>query len=200
MFFGFDFFQAYRLNQIIHNEIATRLSLIDKNRINIREEDIRNKRIDEHKAAIADILTIALDLKRLIHRVNKSSIGPPLEMLMHKFNLMKTESNIYSLKSYSPDKKLDMFKVNTSQYDVSSLGGNFESVYLDNLLETCGGIRNRIKFELEESEKMDQQKMVTSVDKPREKIKVNLRKFTSEERLMIDDLGRECIESIIDNL
>lgn len=121
-------------------------------------------------------------------------------MLMHKFNLMKTESNIYSLKSYSPDKKLDMFKVNTSQYDVSSLGGNFESVYLDNLLETCGGIRNRIKFELEESEKMDQQKMVTSVDKPREKIKVNLRKFTSEERLMIDDLGRECIESIIDNL
>lgn len=204
-------FQAHRLKQAIHTEITKHLIAIDKLRTLETKEDLKVRKIDENKRKISGMLSIAMELKELMAQMPYSSVDSSLELLMHKLNQILTKNNIEKLLSH------DTFEYNAGGFDFdrsvdSSLEKCFETVYLDNLLEICEHVKNKSKDEIlsDTDEKsinsgispfdIDEHKLKSYSEKPREQITVNLEELTREERDMIFSLSNECVEKIFDNL
>lgn len=107
--------QAYRLQQAIHNEIANKLKSIDKLRAAAAiipapmqtssspscryDEDGKMMawKITEQKNKIAELLKMLAYLKELLQNVPHISIDSFLDLLMHKFHVIETESTVNDL-------------------------------------------------------------------------------------------------------
>lgn len=213
-FFTFSFsfhIQAYRLQQTIHDEISNMLKLIDKFRALAPTDEKSSTKITEHKNKIAEMLKILSHLKELLSNIHHISIESFLDLLTHKFNIIQTESSINELLNF------DMQILPPLNFDADfyePLNDDFSSLYLNDILRRCSELKR------EKTGKMDETieaavvtaEVVRDVVWPdimdrlenlldhRKKIKVDLKRLTSEEAAMVESIRNECVESIFNDL
>lgn len=197
------------MQQIIHDEISNKLKSIDKLRAaaSTTDETICTK-IREDKNRIAEMLKILSHLEELLQNNQQISIDSFLDLLTHKFNVLRTESSLNELLNISETPKLlpINFGSESSKYDISS-------EYLKDILRRCNGLlHEKLEDTVDKLGNMVTSEVVQSIVWPevmsrldiyldhRTEIKVDLKRLTHEEEAMVESISNECVESIMDNL
>lgn len=203
--------QAYRLQQTIHDEISNQLKSIDKLRIIPTTDEMTNTKITEHKNKIAEMLKIHSHLKELLQNIHQISIESFVDLLTHKFNVILTESSVNELLNFD-EVKLPSLGFRSENIELSK--DDVSSVYLNDILRRCSDLKHE---QLDEIDAADMVKVMTDeavrdivwpevMDRlenfldHRTKLKVDLKRLTTEEEAMVESIGNECVESIFDNL
>lgn len=205
--------QAYRLQQTIHDEISNKLKSIDKLRatLSASTDEIIDTKITGYKNKIAEMLKIHSHLKELLHNVHQISIDSFVDLLTHKFNVILTESSVNELLSFDeiklPSMNFGLQTIELSKDDVTS-------VYLNDILRRCSDLKQNEQLDEadDEVENVMTDEAVRDIVWPevmdrlenyldhRTKIKVDLNRLTTEEEAMVEGIGNDCVESIIDSL
>lgn len=210
------------MQQTIHDEISNKLKSIDKLRVMKQASDgTACAKITETKNKIAEMLKIHSHLKELLRNIHQISIESFVDLLTHKFNVLLTESTMNELLNFDevnlPSLGSGLETICLSKDDVSS-------VYLNDILRRCSEIKQANSNDADDANDnnddddddklenvmtneavrnivwpglMDRMENYLS---PRMKIKVDLKRLTTEEEAMVEDIGNECVESIFDNL
>lgn len=216
----FDFLlslkQAYRLQQRIHDEISNRLKLIDKLRTMASTDERSYLKIKLHKNKITEMLKILAHLKELLQNLQQISIDTLLDLMSHKFNVIVTESSLNELLSFE-SQTLSPSNFERPSFDATK--DDFTSMYLNDILTRCNELKHEQLHEHEHEhpnqvarENVMTDNVVREIIWPeimdrlgnylnhRKKIKVDLKRLTSEEVAMVECIGNECVQSIIEDL
>lgn len=211
------------MQQTIHDEISNKLKSIDKLRgMKQASDEMACSKITKTKNKIAEMLKIHSHLKELLRNIHQISIESFVDLLTHKFNVMLTESSMNELLNFNevnlPSLGSGLETIELSKDDVSS-------VYLNDILRRCSEMKqaklddaydandnNDDDGDDDELENVMTNEAVRNIVWPgvmdrmenylshRMKIKVDLKRLTTEEEAMVESIGNECVESIIDNL
>lgn len=172
-------FQAYRLQQAIHNEIANKLKSIDKLRavaaasaatiipVPVQTSSSHDDgkmvvtwKITEQKNKIAEMLKMLAYLKELLQNVPHISIDSFLDLLMHKFHVIETESSINDLLNLDIQKMVSTrhhhhhHHFNSSQHlheplllssTMTTTTDDISSAYLNDILRRCSELQQSKK-------------------------------------------------------
>lgn len=210
--------QAYRLQQTIHHEISNKLKSIDKIRAvivstNKDDDDAHCAKIIEYKNKIAEMLKILMHLKELLQNIQHISIDSFLDLLTHKFNVILTESSLNDL-LLDVDQQQQQ-KMSSLNFATEPFRDDISSPYLNDILRRCNELMSEKSNEkaIDELEKnVMTDEVVRNIVWPevmnrldnyldhRTKIKVDLKRLTTEEEAMVESIGNECVENIIDHL
>lgn len=163
-----------------------------------------------HKKKIAQLLEILSNLKELLQNIQKMSIDSFQELLTHKVNAILTDStvndllNVVTLKSCVSN--FDSILIDHGKHE-------FSSMYLTDVLRRCTELKRENRKETDENtETVVNNNMIRDVIWPsvmnrldsylnqRMKIKVDLKHITTEEAAMVDNIGDECVQIIIDRM
>ncbi|XP_055302700.1 uncharacterized protein LOC129568616 [Sitodiplosis mosellana] len=172
-------------------------------------------KITETKNKIAEMLKIHSHLKELLQNIHQISIDSFVDLLTHKFNLILTESSVNELLNFNevklPSLGFELETIELSKDDVSS-------VYLNDILKRCSEINHAKSDDVDDDNDDDELENVMTDEAVqkivwpdvmdrlenyldhRTKIKVDLKRLTTEEEAMVESIGNDCVESIIDNL
>lgn len=216
--------QAYRLQQTIHNEIANKLKSIDKLRAAVTTTFARHndekmaRKIIEQKNRIAEMLKMLTYLKELLQNIPHISIDSFLDLLTHKFHVIETESSVNDLLNFGNQKKVvstTHFKPPSHLHEPLSTD-DISSAYLNDILRRC----SELKKSNEKPTEIDTNSMKAAemndvvrgiwpdimnrlenyLDNRKKQIKVDLKRLTSEEEAMVESIRTECVENIIEDL
>lgn len=208
----FLIFQAYRLKQSIHDEITKQLKLIDK----IRNETGNGVEVATSKQKIAKLLEILSKLSELLNQVQHRSIDEFVDLANHKFNAILTESNVNSLLDTDEPAMMIPFMRNVPD-NFAQPKTDFTSIYLNDILKRCSELDDANECIVDDaSNSFDTKAIVSntvmdfvwpevfqrldSYQQQRKQIKVDLKRLTSEEEAMVESIGRDCVEDIMENL
>lgn len=203
------------MQQTIHDEISNKLKSIDKLRKTLPSNDdkITTLNISEYKNKIAEMLKILAHLKELLQNISHISIDSFLDLLMHKFNVIRTECTVNDLLNADAQRTFMPSPFVSDIYD--SLSDDFSSAaYLNDILRRCSELKqvqtdnatddienvvmtNAVVRDIVWPDVMD--RLESYLDQ-RKQIKVDLKRLTSEEEAMVQSVRNECVESIIDDL
>lgn len=198
------------MQQTIHDEISNKLKSIDKLRAIQASDEMACSKITEYKCKIADMLKIHSHLKELLQNIHQISIDSFVDLLTHKFNVILTESSVNELLNFDevklPSLDFGLETIERSKDDVSS-------VYLNDILRRCSELKHEKSDETDdELENVMTVEAVRNIVWPevmgrldnylehRTKIKVDLKRLTTEEEAMVESISNECVENIIENL
>lgn len=170
-------------------------------------------KIVQHKNKMTEMLKILAHLKELLQNIQQIAIEPYLDLMAHKFNEIVTESSLNELLSFESRELLS--PINFQQISFESLKDDFTSPYLNDILTRCIELKHDANEDTA-SNQLQQNVMTANVVREiiwpeimdrlekylshRKKIKVDLKRLTSEEEAMVESIGNECIQSIIEDL
>lgn len=238
--------QAYRLQQAVHNEIANKLKSIDKLRAAAAaaaaiipapvqtsssssscndDGKVMAWKIAEQKNKIAEMLKMLGYLKELLQNITHISIESFLDLLMHKFHVIETESSINDLLNVDVQKMVSArhhFNLREPLPSTMTMTDDISSAYLNDILRRCSELQQQSKAakpnemdtsvshsvratELNDVLMRDiwpdiMDRLENYLDNRKKQIKVDLKRLTSEEEAMVESVRNECVENIIEEI
>lgn len=168
------------MQQAIHSEIANKLKSIDKLRAaaaiiptpmqtspsstcDDNDGKMMAWKITEQKNKIAEMLKMLAYLKELLENIPHISIDSFLDLLMHKFHVIETESSINDLLNLDIEKMLSTrhhFNPSLHLHEplpalLSSTTDDISSAYLNDILRRCSELQQQQHQSKEKPNEMD---------------------------------------------
>lgn len=209
------------MQQSIHGEISKQLKSIDR----IRQMPKEYGDADQaalHKQKISELLMILTKLKELLNHVQYESIDEFVDLLLHKFNAILNESNVNNLLA-SIEHPIYGYS-SRRQEGNSAQTEHFTTIYLNDILKRCNEmIGKKSPNAIDDNHDvatgagtMTTESIVINTimnfvwpeifqrldnyQRQRKQINVDLKRLTSEEEAMVESIGHDCVEDIMEHL
>lgn len=154
------------------------------------EKPTRRKNAANEREQIAELICLFDKLNKIIDESAEKSVDADLELLGHKLDVLITRDAC--TQSALPIDRVELFDGN-----MATAENHCERFFLEDLLLRCGRSPPSEKRSNQLAEQQEE-KSERKREPKRLQLTVDLHRLTSEEKSMIADVTRECVDSVIE--